>query len=504
MKIIKPVLFLLTATIMAGCYKDLGNYSYKEINDIGFQDIAPQYTMMFRDTLRIKPKLDFVLDKGDTGKYEYQWLIFFLDDISETNYKVIGTERDLSYDVTAKVGKYKAWLRVKDKNTGVQYKHEFKLTIQSKVYEGWLVLSDVNGMARLDMVSVLPAPLGETMITDLLTFTGAGLAPQKGPRAIKVMSDPFKNKTALYLMTDDGANKLNGDDFTWTTTGAIRYEMLGPQPAGFAPRVMDIATGTYCMISDDQLYIQYPVYGLGYGSQQNKAAGTNMPIKLAPFVGKANSVLSTWVVFYDVERRWFVRLDGTKDAGCDSIPTPSNALISYKTGKDLVYMQNANFNQNDIFAILKDPGLPNYYLFRMSVDGYPSVFRQNQFTRIDQSTGDIAHAQKFAVGHELGYVIYSVGSKIYEYDINYNTHHLVADLGTEVVSRLKVINAGGSKPDYKEYTNGIIVGSYDPAGPVGSNGKLRVFKMPPRNEPFQLYKSYSGFGKVIDMEYRTR
>jgi hypothetical protein len=498
----KKILFIVTAIFISGCYKDLGNYTYKEINDITIGNIAPQYTMMFRDTLRIKPELSFLLDKGDTGKYEYEWTIFFLDDVSETNSKVIATTRDLEYDVTAKVGKYKAWLRVKDRSTGVQYKSEFRLTIQSKVYEGWLVLSDVNGMARLDMVSVLPAPIGETLITDLLKFTNAGLPPQKGPRSLKVMNDPFKNKTALYLMTDDGANKLNGDDFTWTTTGAIRYEMLGPAPEGFAPRIMDNATGTYCMLSDDQLYTQYPTFGLGYGLPQNKAAGTNAPIKLAPFVGKANSTLSTWVVFYDVERRWFLRLDGTKEAGCDSIPTPANALTSYKTGKDLVYMQNATFNQNDIFTILKDPGQPNYYLFRMSVDGYPSVFRQNQFTQINQSTGDIAHARKFAVGNELGYVLYSVGSKIYEYDINYNTHHLMADLGTEVISKLKVLNLGTTK--YKDITNSLIVGSYDPAGPEGSNGKLRIYTMPPRNEPFQLYKFYTGFGKVTDMEYRTR
>lgn len=504
MKIIKPVLFFLAAAIMAGCYKDLGNYSYKDINDISIAGIQPKYTLMFRDTLRIKPELTFLLDKGDTGKYEYEWIIFFLDDISETNNKLIGTERNLEYVVTAKVGKYKAWLRVKDRSTGVQYKSEFAITVQSKVYEGWLVLSDVNGMARLDMVSVLPPPYGETMIKDLITFTGAGLPPQKGPRALKLMNDPFKNKSALYLLTDDGTNKLSAEDFTWTTTGAIRYEMLGPAPAGFAPRMMDLATGTYCMLFDNQLYTQYPTYGLGYGQPQNKMAGAATPLKLAPFVGKANSSLSTWVVFYDTERRWFLRLDGTKEAGCDSIPTPTNALISYKTGKDMVYMQNAAFNLNDIFSILKDPGLPNYYLFRMSVDGYPSTFRQNQFTAIDKTTGDIANAQKFAVGHELGYVLYSTGSKIYEYDINYNTHHLMADLGTEVISRLKVINVGTSKPEYKEYTNGLLVGSYDPAGPADGNGKLRVYKMPPRNEPFQLYKTYTGFGKVVDMEYRTR
>lgn len=500
----KKILFVLAAALITGCYKDLGNYSYKTINDIAISNIAPKYTMMFKDTLRIKPKLDFLVDKADTGRYAYEWIIFFLDDVGENNNKLIATTRDLEYEVTAKVGKYKAWLRVKDNSTGVQYKSEFSLTIQSKVYEGWLVLSDVNGMARIDMVSVLPAPIGETMITDLLTFTNSGLAPQKGPRAIKLMNDAFKSKTALYFLTDDGANKLSADDFTWQTTGAIRYEMLGPPPAGFAPRLMDVAYSTYCMMSDDQLYIQYPISGLGYGVPQNKMAGVSTPVKLAPFIGKANSSISNWLVFYDVERRWFVRLDGSRDAGVDSIPTPSNALLSYKTGKDLVYMQNAAFNLNDIFTILKDPGQPVFYLFRMAVDGYPSVFRQNQFTRIDQSTGDIAHAQHFAVGHELGYVLYAVGSKIYEYDINYNTHHLMADLGTEVISRLKVINVGASKPEYKEYTNGLLVGSYDPAGPSGKNGKLRVYKMPPRNEPFQLYKSYAGFGKVIDMEYRTR
>ncbi len=56
----------------------------------------------------------------------------------------------------------------------------------------------------------------------------------------------------------------------------------------------------------------------------------------------------------------------------------------------------------------------------------------------------------------------------------------------------------------KNYARKLIVTSYDPAQPEGSNGKFELFTVPAVNGDLELLESYTGFGKIVDVSFRER
>lgn len=501
------VFLALAAVAITGCYKDLGNYDYTDINDIGIAGIEDQYTLLYRDTLRIRPELGF---SGNTpvpdAELEFEWITVHRDSQNDSSRKVISTARNLEYEFTGATGRYFLYCRVRNKKSGVQYQQRCELTVQTSTYEGWLLLCDVNGDVRVDMISRLADR--DLIVNDLSDYSGAPMPPLKGPRALMLANDYISYPAAttmLYVMTDDGTQKMHGNTWQWDPRHDQLREMLAPVPATFRPlRLFTAGSSFLLMSSDKNAYGMYPQSGAGYGSPISKLAGTSELVDLAPFAGNGNSTIHNVAIVFDRARKWFLRVDLGQDRGCDTIPTPDGALFPYKIGMDLLYMGFTRFNSGDVVAVLKAPGTGKHYFMRMALDGVTPTFRQYQWQEISVGGGDIAHAEHFAFGQELGYLLYSVGGKLYQYDINYDTHKLMADLGAEKISVLKTRSFGTGNELYANYNKSVFVGSYLPGGTAGSSGKFRVYVMPERNEPFQLFKEWAGFGKIVDVAYRAR
>ena len=49
-----------------------------------------------------------------------------------------------------------------------------------------------------------------------------------------------------------------------------------------------------------------------------------------------------------------------------------------------------------------------------------------------------------------------------------------------------------------------MVAVEDPSKPVGTNGELHLYTVPPVNGDLTLFQSFSGFGSVKDFTYRER
>lgn len=82
------------------------------------------------------------------------------------------------------------------------------------------------------------------------------------------------------------------------------------------------------------------------------------------------------------------------------------------------------------------------------------------------------------------------------------TTKLMLDKGADRVSLLKFqtfINTT-KYPD----GNKLIVCSYNPTQEEGKNGKMEIFEVPSINGDIVLANTYSGFGKVKSLVYRTR
>src|SRR5215203_6859526 len=235
--------FLLFLTIaLASCYKDLGNYDYTPINEVHFEGIQEAYTATLGEPISITPVLKFSQDTGaDTSAYTYEWIGLRLDNVLPGEQKKeIARTRNLDMVMTLPPAPYRVWYRVTDKKTGVQWQTEFNLTVVTSIFEGWLVLNDVGGKARLDMVSFINGQ--PKTVIDVLGTVGSKLPPQGAPKYVYTYN--FQPNTyGIYLSTETGTSRIHPETFDWDPTYDIKYEMLGNVPENFSTNAIVSPTG---------------------------------------------------------------------------------------------------------------------------------------------------------------------------------------------------------------------------------------------------------------------
>lgn len=144
------ILFLMVLFVMAaGCYKDMGNYDYKDIQrvEIGFEKPGPFY-LIIGDELEVIPTYPEFVEKNPEN-YEFSWI---LNDETrpEWNTKNFKWTSDKLLDFV------RLAIEVKDKRTDVVYMNYVNVTVNG-VYtndDSWMILSDVDGKSKISFLSV--------------------------------------------------------------------------------------------------------------------------------------------------------------------------------------------------------------------------------------------------------------------------------------------------------------------------------------------------------------
>ena len=166
MKIAKLYIFLLMIG-MSSCYDDLGNYDYVELNKVSIEGINSNewYEKLANiDTLFFQPELTFSLSDAEED-LRYEWLLIPInaaynkDSIpmqEQRSEYVIGREKNLVYPVSKKSGRYIGFFNVTNIQTGITYAANFFLKVKTALTDGWMILCEQNGEARLDMISYIP------------------------------------------------------------------------------------------------------------------------------------------------------------------------------------------------------------------------------------------------------------------------------------------------------------------------------------------------------------
>ena len=152
------IYLLLVVGLFSSCFDDKGNYDYTDINEVTISGFSENiYSVIsYIDTLRIEPEIQGTLSSNEND-FEFAWKIIpenlDFSQVEEGEDFIVGQEKNLSLPITLKAGKYICFYLVKDKASGVTYKHKFELQARTTTSEGWLVLSN-NGAndARMDVV----------------------------------------------------------------------------------------------------------------------------------------------------------------------------------------------------------------------------------------------------------------------------------------------------------------------------------------------------------------
>jgi hypothetical protein len=209
------MVFIAALVMLSACYKDIGNYTYNDVNTIGITLDSSAYNIVMGQSLKIKPVLKLSMDSEagsyDTTKYAYTWMI---RDTTASKDMVIATTRDLDMPITAKeaisgpMSGYKLYYYAKDKRTGLQWLATTKLSITTNVFEGWLALCEVNGGSRLDMALCTKGSYNNKFYQDVLGMVGAGLDLSGKPVGVTYCTRPSSlttyNFNGIYITTSKG------------------------------------------------------------------------------------------------------------------------------------------------------------------------------------------------------------------------------------------------------------------------------------------------------------
>ncbi|SJZ69279.1 PKD-like family protein [Chitinophaga eiseniae] len=469
----KYILGILSVIVLAGCYKDKGNYTYTELNAVTISGIDSSYSLLQGARLQIKPVLAFTKDaSGDTSKYRYEWLaIAKVGNTPVGDRYDLATTRDLDISVTLPPSKdYAVHYRVTDKATGVMFKYVFNLTVSIVISKGLLVLSDVNGKARLDMLSEYPKKY--TMYTDVLRMLGSTVPRNGASVDVTVVS------TGYYLSTTAGTHKINTNTFGWSPTNSISYEFQSKMPENMiAQRLMNTFGGVLCY-ADSNLYVYSQAYQVRYNLPVNYLAETKAYFKISRHIAYNNRYMIP-IILYDETNHRFVRYTAP-NSECSLMP--EGTLFNYQDpSKELLYMTWNTYSNGMMFALLQDRTTKKVMLARVNASA--DVLRQNSYD--EMAATDIDKATLFAVDPVNGYVFYAVGGKLYEYDVSLKTAKLMLDRPGSEITLLN--NA----------SDGLVVGFYQLAGPAETGGSWEKYTVPSVNGPLELKESYQGFGKIV-------
>ena len=510
------MLFILGMILVSGCYKDLGNYDYTEINQVQFSDFPTEKQYAFKnvDTLRVYPKLTGTLAKEDLSNYTYKWqAVMTRGSLGEkATFDLDSNHLNLEYFVMLPEAEYKVSLLVKDKKTGVTWRQSFDLSVTTVLSEGWLILSDVNGYCHLDMVS-LSTP-NELMARGV--WEDSPLASRKGPRKIGTWGD-IKNGgiPSVYLLSDDGGVRLDNDDFSYDPTNELKYE-FGKFDSDFVPTDIkgNFTNAWRICVGKNGIYTKEDrTFDGVYGLPLNKLEGEDEYFGVAPTIGMLYSgyAYNSAVIFYDTTNQRFLQL--TSDLKSLRLPTAPEKYFPYQTGKKFVYMASTLHNRGEVFTILKD-NAGKHWLYGLQIGNSGALSQvKDHYFQIDAP--DIEKATAFAIHPILYYLFYAVGNEIHQFDMTTKRHRILPidfpegeSLSMERISMLKfnifVLDTYRKPAGSAEIQYRLIVGSEEQGG-TEMGGHVRMLTIPTSMEQAAgVYRSYSGFGKVVDVVYRER
>lgn len=231
MKRYKIYLGLLSMSLALSCAKDLGNYDYREINEITITGIAEEYRSITNvDTLRITPEVNMSMDNGEPNRYIYRWIARKNLAFEDT----IGRALNLAYPVSLPPDNYVLLLKVTDTKTNIVWEKTAKYTIGTLLSRGIMLMGEnEEGLAEVDMITMSS---DTTVVRGLLA--SSGLPALYGPIGVQHTSGMFSQLAKLWVFTETGSYFMDRASFTGTVDDnftKLTYTSLPISPEGMIP-----------------------------------------------------------------------------------------------------------------------------------------------------------------------------------------------------------------------------------------------------------------------------
>ncbi|WP_164972811.1 PKD-like family lipoprotein [Lacibacter luteus] len=465
---------LLTAVVVTGCYKDKGNYDYKELNKVTIEaDVTGAVSVLLQDTLTINTTITETIPS--TGGYDYEWVLYQNIGAPITRW-ALATTKNLKAQITQTPGTYKLDYFMKDKASGISYLKSFTINIVGKFNEGWLVIEEEGGACDLSMI----AP-NDAIFRAIYSSANKNHFLPVGSHRVTVVRDRL-GVQKVYVLSPNEFTQPYFVDFL--KVGSFNDQFWGPPSIKKPQEYFIEGSSNEVMLNNGYPFGMTTMVPAPY-KLNLQAPGT---WDLEPY---SIYTTSSGFVFYDKLSQRFYKYNLT-----DLFPfaaPPSSAVFNVNNvGKKMLFagagtgqLYNCIFkNNNDdsVFAFTMNPSLTN-----------PAI--DTAFIPAANAPG-LVNATKFISSKLLPHVYYVNGNQLYLLDIPARRARVVFTFpaGTEVASMKLHVNLKNGSDVYQNKQIAV-------AANEGSNGKVYLFTIEATGDfTGNTYrKLYTGFAKLNDI-----
>lgn len=507
---------IIILIFLCSCYKDTGNYDYKNINEVTITGMAANYSgILALDVLHIEPTIKMTEANIDPARCSYYWILYKGTTVIDT----LGRAAILDYRINVSPDVYNLYLRVVDNATGVAWKKGTTFTVGTRYSTGLMLMgTGDNGNAEVDMIS---------MVSDTAVVRGilsaSGLPALHDPVTIlhNGNKDTSSNYGRLWVMTKSGSYYVDRKTMKGNTSNVFGNiiaitDPLNKQsltPILYAPQMRDRAgntgnSGARAMMTSDGNIFPTHTFITGGDFYQNpvnrEESNFTKLLKTAPFLFYAIGNMSSFM-WYDTENGRFMNY-ATFGTGTFSVRPNDNPADAFPwnqatVGRTLVYGENTRntdggATNGNSFAVMKDNS-NTHYIYKFYASG-ATPLKRDLFT-VKPIATDFDKADFYAFSSRRTIVFYSVGNRLYAYDYNkgFEKNYQFTDLGADEITMLKF----DTQIDFA--TNALYIATYN----AGTKGRLRRFMV--GTDPNTVTVSpvnrsdWDGLIKIKDMNWRA-
>ena len=496
---LKPIyLTFILGLSLWGCAKDKGNYDYKNLQKIEIQDQQVSGTIFVQQgaSLKLSPNINL---NGNSEDLSYEWFVYlnspsasYIQDSTK-----IASTKELDYIVDPTIftigETYKLTYKVTNNQTGISSFYFYQLSISDLFTKGWMFLENKQGKADLSMI------LNDgTIYHDIYTFRNPG-SPIYNPKCFtishaSITDDVGPSGKKYYIVGENDAVELDG------TTMLKRFDynfLFFAPPTTINPQYIawggSSGNNIGMIVNNGHVHINmvggFP--GAKKFGAQLRSPENGYDYALAPQHISGNTYTDTYnVIMYDTMNKRFYGVTTSALNAIEDANQTANIFDMNDVGLDLIKLDSSNVTEIRN-AIMKDEMGKGYLLqFRtLRNASNPSITVGKQ----EISSPGIAQAADVTASTLSPHLFYVYDSKIYRYEVTSNTFTVEYSLpSNEVVTKIKF-----QKHGYGNAIPRLIVTTWN-----GSEGKVYYFKVSQTGTIESLDKTYTGFGKIIDLAFK--
>jgi|GEM_PF-4098683 len=481
----------------------------ESLNEAIISGMQPVYRLQPDETLTIRPDVSFSQDSlaTDSARYLYEWIFIFAPPVgSGFPYVTIGTEKDLvdfsmDYISYNSQGFFDFTFRVIDTYTDTFSEFAFRVIVANDFFEGWVVLNDVSGQTRVDMLSYQAHADTFLQLRDILA-ANSSISGKPNFVDFSFSMHDHLSLGSIVVGTESGIEVFTNDSL------AFAFDLYGHHPPlNEIPSEQKKSARYYGMLYNHYLHLGRTIYQkseqLGASpdyfpiSSRETANGAILPFQASPFLAIDLGRLVAWniVVMFDEEALQFL---WHSEALAAASPLPHVQLPNPDDDWRLAYMAYTRNGGGQYLAVLKNDSNNTASIVRFTLYELLDFLTLEPDSRLahadhivlDPNTGDLYFASD-----QMLYVYAGGDHKLQEFDKEITMLKFNEFLLTQEFS----VGSSVNKARYNTYEQHLLIATHDPDQPDDS-GELHLYEPSQR----RIDTSYTGFARIIDVTYKER